>query len=164
MTMGEGGAFSTPGNGGGGSYPNLDTHSTEIHHHVSAEDAGRFSARMLMLAVLCLLVVVLVMAFGLVYATTIAGAAQDSAQRQEQLNDELRSDLECRAQSAIAFDLSKGRLQAAIGEALLLLGRNDDVHFQEALDDIDTNVRALQVAADARESSLRDCSNESEDR
>lgn len=116
----------------------------------------RFSARTLMVAVLSLLVVVLVMAFSLVYASTIAATAQDSAQRQEDLNDKLRIELDCRAKYVTEFDLAKGDVMADLGDLVIHLSDQksllvDQAHIKDA-------VARLRAASSARAENIATCS------
>jgi hypothetical protein len=129
---------------------------TMAEHEVETDARGeRFSARVLAIGVLCLLVVVLVMAFSLVYATTIAATAQDSAERQERLNDNLREELACRAKGVTEFDLAKGDVIAGLGDLVIHLGEDEEVAEAQAV--IEKAVVALRAAAVARTDNLETC-------
>jgi len=116
----------------------------------------KLSGRFLMFASACLLVVLIVMAFALVYATTLASTAQDSAVRQEQLNDQLRADLACRAQGSTDYDLAKGNVIARLAETLAHFAAGEDI-ADETQAIIDA-VEELDQAGDQRQAILDECS------
>lgn len=127
----------------------------EERENVRNVDVSRYSVRLMTLGVLCLIVVILVMAFALVFAATIAGNAQDSADRQNVVNDSLREELACRARGATDFDLALGRLQAAIARALLDLQDQEKIAEDQAK--IAKEIDSLETAAVVREKTLSEC-------
>lgn len=129
-----------------------ETEPVEIEAQV-----GHLSTRTLTVTILCLLVVLLVMAFSLIYVTTIANTAQRSATRQEQQNTSLRIELECRARGQVEFDLARGRLDAAVAQALVDIAERGTT-IPSDLDIVRNRLAEQEAAADQRQADVSDCS------
>lgn len=122
------------------------------------EASSRWTSQAMRIAFTAMAVCLICVSISAVLVTINETSTQRNADSATREAEQLRTELQCRAVPALAYDRESSKLDAMIAEGLaaIALGEFDDpVAFADALT---SQVAVVEAALDAREKSLEDCS------